>query len=459
MRTSMSVLILAMVKLQTSTRLDKSKCDLSTNHSGLPFVPLLKYSSSQEAFILAAYFYGYFVMNAPASLLVHLYGPRKVMFISLAGATLFTFLLVPASKIQSASFYLISATRIAVGISCGGLYASVQVLLANWVPPYQKTILPVAAHSGNIIGLMLALSAGVFIDTTIQAWEYYTYASGVLGIVSLSLWAVFVYDHPWEHPFISDEEKRMLMEKLHPDGIPRRENFQDIPFKAIFSSPHLYLTSLAHLGNNFVLYMLLTNHPKYIKTEYGGSHRDSCLIPIIAFAANALAQIPFSIVTQYAQNTIRKPETYFRKINGLIATVLSSIFLLPIGFTGCSLIKSEALIVLSMVVLAGNSNGFIVGMINLSKKHAGLVMGFSNSIASISGFISPAMVSWYKDSHNIHEAWTYSFITTAALNFTGGMIWFIFGSCEPQHWGNHKLASDIHVSADSFEIKEPESTA
>ncbi|KAF1743095.1 hypothetical protein MXB_3995 [Myxobolus squamalis] len=245
----------------------------------------------------------------------------------------------------------------------------------------------------------------------------------------------------------------MLIDTLHPKGLPKKESFRDIPLREIFGSPHLYLTSVAHLANNFILYMMLTNHPKYLKSEYGADLRQSSVIPIIAFACNTIAQIPFSIATQYAQKTIQRPETFFRKVNGVIGFFGASLFLLPIGFTGCSMFKSEIYIVLCMILLAANQCAFFVGMINLSRKYAAIVMGFSNSIASIAGFVTPVMVSAYQEAYGIHDGWTYSYITTAALTITGGAIWLIFGSCEPQYWGVSKTIAVTEKNNESIEVE------
>ncbi|KAF0990964.1 hypothetical protein HZS_6173 [Henneguya salminicola] len=326
-RACMSVTILTMASLPTSTTATTTQthgdtCSSSSSASGsnLSFTPRLTWTNDQQGNILSAYFYGYMFANFPGAIMADLLGPRLTMSIGLSGATLFTFLIVPCAQAEAnIAYILIIICRVAIGIFCGPLYASIHGLLACWVPKEERTKLAVITHSGNIFGLIVTFTVGAFIDTTEKGWEYFLYFGGALGIFSLVLWLLFIYDKPWLHPHIREDERKLIVNSLYSNIIPKPDTIRDIPFKSLLTSYAVLITSLAHLANNFILYMFLTNHPKYLKTVYHVSSRQATLMTNIPFIVNFLFQMLASWGTNYLQCKYPlKSTTFFRKCVGFI---------------------------------------------------------------------------------------------------------------------------------------------
>ena len=65
---------------------------------------------------------------------------------------------------------------------------------------------------GNVVTFPLC---GVLVDS--YGWPTAFYVIGGITLVWLAFWCVLVYDSPEKHPYIGDEERQYIREKL-PDA-------------------------------------------------------------------------------------------------------------------------------------------------------------------------------------------------------------------------------------------------
>ncbi|KII69952.1 Vesicular glutamate transporter 2 [Thelohanellus kitauei] len=419
---------------------DRGNGEQSNSGSLLKFTPRIELDKTKRGNLLSAYFYGYFITNFTGAILVFLYGPRLMMIIGLSGSTLFNFLSVAASYIPGCEYEFIFFCRFMIGAFCGPLYSSIHALIAQWSPKSELTANSVLTHSGNIVGLIVAFGGGYFVDYSLHAWEYYLYFAGVLGVITLVYWCFFVYDQPWLHPSISEEEKEYIITSLYPKGIPKKAIFKDIPFRRMFTNRYIYIICVAHVANNFILYAFLTNHAKYLNYYFKIAPSIASVLSIIPFVTNTVFQLVASTTISFMQKKINKPVTFHRRVAGCVGFLLSPVFLIPVGFVGPGgIVSAEVLLSLSMGLLAFNQPGFFTQIIEISPPHASLTMGFSNMMAAIPGFLTSLLLNQLIVKNGITDGYKYYFIITACLTIFGGSIWLIFCSSERQYWENNSV--------------------
>lgn len=89
--------------------------------------------------------------------------------------------------------------------------------------------------------------------------------------------------------------------------------------------------------------------------------------------------------------------------------------------------------------------GFYSNHIDIAPKYAGVLFGICNMIASMSGFLAPMVVAYFRKQKDldVRVRWQYVFYICAACYTFAAIFYLIFGSGELQSW-----AQDDNASAD-----------
>jgi ACS family sodium-dependent inorganic phosphate cotransporter len=139
----------------------------------------LGWTDSEKGTVLAAFFFGYVLMQVVGGWLSHKYGGERVLIASLIFWSLCTVLTPLAAH---ASFALLLIARIGLGLGEGPLTPAVFSLFARHVPPEERgRSTSVWATSGHV-GTVLALVSTGFL-VVLYGWESTFYVWGVLGLL------------------------------------------------------------------------------------------------------------------------------------------------------------------------------------------------------------------------------------------------------------------------------------
>lgn len=73
--------------------------------------------------------------------------------------------------------------------------------------------------------------------------------------------------------------------------------------------------------------------------------------------------------------------------------IVPAIMLIGLGYVDCSKQAAAIVLLILAVSLTGfQYSGFLVNHVDIAPPYAGILFGITNSIASVTGFISPAVV-------------------------------------------------------------------
>ena len=82
--------------------------------------------------------------------------------------------------------------------------------------------------------------------------------------------------------------------------------------------------------------------------------------------------------------------------------VAAGALLVALGYTDCTQpAVAIALLVLAVSIAGFQYSGFLVNHVDIAPQYAGILFGISNSIAAITGFISPVVVGVITEEVNI----------------------------------------------------------
>lgn len=95
--------------------------------------------------------------------------------------------------------------------------------------------------------------------------------------------------------------------------------------------------------------------------------------------------------------------------------------------------------VVSVVTMAVGMSGLAqtcygVNQLDLSPAHAGTLMGLTNMLATIPGFVGPQVVGALTYFHSGRVEWQRVFYIAGSINVASTLTYLIFGSGELQSW-------------------------
>lgn len=169
------------------------------------------WSHSAQGLILSSYFWGYLVSQLPGGRMAEVLSAKWVMF-SCVAINVVCCLLSPVMA-TSAGMWGLLVMRVLMGIGGGFSIPANHVMVANWAPPKERSMITSVIYAGASLGtVVFMLLSGVIAGGI--GWEAVFYIEGTLSIIWLILWAVLIADNPETQTMISEEERKYIMSSL-----------------------------------------------------------------------------------------------------------------------------------------------------------------------------------------------------------------------------------------------------
>ena len=198
LKVNLSVALVAMVNHSAISNETKSLEDSNTEElSDGPFV----WNNKEQGAILGAYFLGYFVTQIPGGRMAELYSGKYVFLVAVLMNTIGT-LLSPVSAFLD--YRVLMAIRVFEGFGGGFTFPAMNVLIAAWSPPEERSTIASIEFSGASLGTVASMMSSGIINT-LCGWEFVFYIQGGLSLIWCILWLLFVADSPSSHKYIKEK--------------------------------------------------------------------------------------------------------------------------------------------------------------------------------------------------------------------------------------------------------------
>uniref|UniRef100_A0A3P8RQ50 Sialin n=1 Tax=Amphiprion percula TaxID=161767 RepID=A0A3P8RQ50_AMPPE len=389
----------------------------SPNHSGSVCPPhtsspppkhnhtagVYNWDSETQGWILGSFFYGYILTQIPGGYLAGRFGPKWLMGFGVLGTAVFT-LLTPTAADLGASYLI--AVRVLEGIGEGVTFPAMYTMWAAWAPPLERsrllTITYIGAQLGTVVCLPLSGQICFYLD-----WTYVFYIFGAVGLVWFILWSFLVFNSPNTHPRISERERLYITNSLK-NELSTSAGY--IPWGSIVTSMPLWAIVVAHFSYNWTFYTLLTLLPTYMNDILGFSIKQNGLLGQVA---------------DYLRESCLYPTILVRKVFSIIGMIGPAAFLVAAGYTGCNYILAVM-----------SASGFNINHLDIAPSYAGILLGVTNTFATIPGMVGP-VIARDLTKHNTIEEWQTVFYIAAAINLFGALFFNAFGKGTVQPWAVH----------------------
>jgi MFS family permease len=123
----------------------------------------------------------------------------------------------------------------------------------------------------------------------------------------------------------------------------------------------------------------------------------------VMFAIPYLCQLVFTVIAGQMADRIRAREilstTATRRWQTIIGAFGTSIFLVLVGYIECNQSLAVIFISLSVAFIGFQASGSLISHLDIASNYAGTLMGITNMLASIPGFVGPMFVGWITNNN------------------------------------------------------------
>uniref|UniRef100_A0A8C2HTX3 Sialin n=1 Tax=Cyprinus carpio TaxID=7962 RepID=A0A8C2HTX3_CYPCA len=434
LRVNLSVAMVDMVKNRSSVNNSSSVCPHHTSNLWshiLHMQTVYDWDSETQGWILGSFFYGYILTQIPGGYLARKYGAKWLFGIGILCTVIFT-LLTPVAADLGAGYLI--AVRVLEGIGEGVSYPAMHAMWASWAPPLERSRLLTISYTGAQLGTVVALPLCGQICFYLD-WTYVFYIFGAVGLLWFVLWAYFVSNSPSFHKRISEDEKTYIMASLKNELSPTTDY---IPWTSILKSLPLWAIVVAHFSYNWTFYTLLTLLPTYMNDILGFSIQQNGMLSALPYLGCWLLALLGGQLADLLREKYLIRTVIVRKAFTIVGMVGPAVFLIAAGYTGCNYVLAIAFLTLSSSLGGISASGFNINHLDIAPSYAGILLGITNSFATIPGMVGPVIARSLTKSNTIPE-WQIVFYISAAINIFGAVFFTIFGKGTVQPWAVQRI--------------------
>lgn len=393
-------------------------CYIDRVNISIAIIPLARakgYDAAARGLILSAFFWGYLWPQLPGGWLADRFGGKRVLGAGVALWSLATFL-TPAA---TASFALLLFVRGVLGAGEALNFPAIHSIAARWAPAAERARAISLHLSGTALGTIVALLASPPIIIAF-GWEAVFYISGLLGLVWLAAWWWKADDWPEDSPGVSAGEMAVIRE-----GRFEVEAAQEIPWGRISREPAVWAIVIAHTCNNFGFYILLLWLPSYLDHTFHVPLKNLGVLAVVPYlAAFIVGNLSGWIADSLQARGLRL--TVVRKLlqTAAFAMGAAAMCALPAAH---SAMQAVTLATFSIGGGALGMGAFGVNHLDVGPRYAGILMGMSNTFATLPGIIGVAATGFIVQATGSYAG---AFYLAAAVYVVGLVAFNLWGSGE-----------------------------
>jgi len=409
--------------------------------------------------ILGSFFFGYIATQILGGYFATKWGGKHVYGVGVLMTSILTLLTPWAAETSNTVLIIL---RIAEGFFEGVTYPAFHSILGRWVPLHERTQISTFVYAGAYAGTVVSqpLSAFLCESDFMGGWPSVFYVCGITGCVWYVFWILLFRSSPEFDPFITKEELAYIVAgrkdankdettdplRFNDDDSNHKQSDTDdtaTPWFQIFTSPAVWAIIVGHTVNNWGFYNLLTCLPNFMKTVLDYDLQDAGFISSVPYVTMWFVAIATGTLADMARNRGVKT-VHVRKFCQCLGQFLSAITIVAAGYVEGPNAKILAVVAITVSVGAGGIclSGFNVNHLDLAPKYSGVLMGITNTVATIPGIMAPIVTNMIATANpttekaKLAEQWKTIFWITGVVYLFGMTFFAIFARGEKQPWAD-----------------------
>ncbi|KRX50207.1 Sialin, partial [Trichinella murrelli] len=414
MRVNLSIAILFMTRNATITDDD--------GNTTTEIADFYDWDNVSIGFILSGFFYGYILTQFPAGWLACRFGGKRLLGCGIVACSILT-MLTP-------------------GVS----YPSMQAIWSHWAPENEKSRLSGIVFSGSFFGTVIASPLTSVIAQRFN-WTTVFYVSGICGCIWSSIWLSTIAETPRSDGKITEAE----LEFIENDKVVANKlEAKSVPWKELITSKAVWAIIAVHTTENWGFYTMLTYLPAYMNDVLGFKLESTGFTSALPYLAMGILLQVGGYLADYINSKKIITLELLRKLmasGGLFVQVLFTVILtFTVNYIAATILMTFC-VGFGGIVWAS----FSINQLDIAPQYASVIMGISNTFATLPGMISPSIVGAIVQK-GVSSEWCIIFYITAAFYAIGGVVFALFAKAEVQPWA--KLASEAPDTPENIEAEE-----
>jgi ACS family sodium-dependent inorganic phosphate cotransporter len=380
----------------------------------IPMAADFSWSPEEMGRVLSSFFAGYLLTQVAGGWLAERYGGKVVLGLGVLLWSLFT-LITPIAA--AGGMVALLVTRVLMGMGEGVTFPSIYALFGRWIPLQERSRAVGILFSTIPLGSVFALLATPWIVTHFS-WQVAFYAFGAMGFVWWALWQRSASATPETHPRMMPEELAKIRGADESTPAPRPP-----PLRVLLRIPAVWAIIVCHFCANWGSYVLLAWMPTYINRGLGVDFES---VGIFTMIPSLFAFVALNGGGWIADRMIRSgmDVTRVRKILQTIGFGGSAIILALVGYVQ-SIPLAIAMMSLGNIFGGATAGGFGVNHLDIAPRGAGVIMGLSNTAATVPGIVGVYVSGLILDATG---SWALVFQTAAGVFVFGLLFYLTFAS-------------------------------
>ncbi|KAJ6831129.1 putative anion transporter 7 [Iris pallida] len=394
---------------------------------------------SSKGLILSTFYWGYVVSQIPGGWAAQKIGGRRVLLLSFA----FWSLTCALISLDPNRIYLLVIARLLVGVAQGFIFPSIHTVLAQWVPPHERSRSVSLTTSGMYLGAacgMLLLPSLV----KLRGPQSVFLVEAALGGMWSILWLKFASDPPRsDHPKATAAgfgettlpiTKSREKTKVQTGGSSLRSG--KIPWKRIIFRLPVWAIVVNNFTFHYALYVLMNWLPTYFELGLNLSLQEMGSSKMLPYLNMFIFSNIGGVVADYLITRRILSVTNTRKLLNTVGFVISalSLMVLPMFRTSAGTVFCSSV---SLGFLALGRAGFAVNHMDIAPRYAGIVMGVSNTAGTLAGIVGVSLTGQILESAKSAnmdlsnpESWDSVFLIPGYLCLFSAIFFIIFSTGE-----------------------------
>lgn len=382
----------------------------------IPMAEEMNWSMSTQGMVLSSFFVGYLLLQIVGGRLADRYGGKVILGIGVLVWSVFTILTPPAAAL---GLTVLIMARIAMGMGEAVTFPSIYSLYGRWIPVHERSRAVGFTNSGIPLGTVIALILTPIIVTKL-GWEWAFYLFGAVGLLWSVFWHRMITARPESHPTISRSEL------AHIQVSPTAEAETDAPsIREFLKCVPVWALIVTHFCNNWSLYVLLSWLPTFVNKGLGVDYASVGWITMIPHIASFLF---LNIAGNITDRLIRSGMA-LGKVRKLMQTIGFGGLSVALFFVGQveSVWMAISIMAVGSALGAFVTGGFAVNHMDIAPRHAGTLMGITNTAGTIPGIIGVTVSGVILE---LTGSWALVFQVAAGVTLFGLIVYLLFASSD-----------------------------
>ncbi|RMC13370.1 hypothetical protein DUI87_10905 [Hirundo rustica rustica] len=217
------------------------------------------------------------------------------------------------------------------------------------------------------------------------------------------------------------------------EGLGELSTQKSVPWRPMLESLPLWAIVVAHFSYNWTFYTLLTLLPTYMKEILRFDAQENGFLSALPYFGCWLCIILSGQIADYLREKQNFSTVCVRKCFTLIGMIGPAVFLVAAGFIGCNYALAVAFVTISTTLGGFCTSGYSINHLDIAPSYAGILLGITNSFATIPGMVGPVIAKNLTHNNTVEE-WQMVFYIAASINLFGAIFFALFASGEVQDW-------------------------